>query len=140
MELKLTGYMILKLIKLGIPFMVITLCYACAPKEPEVVIHPLLIGAKSHEVGEPVDPESKKYNQYAEKEKVTVKQADGYLIATTWNIVNACGKRRANLSVSNDTINLIYKETSEELCMSVAIDEVTYFINNPENKEWVILN
>lgn len=112
---------------------------SCGTSEDEVVLNSMLIGAKSHYVGEPTDPESHKYNQLANQGKVEIKIEKGFIMATTWYIVNACGNGQANLKTRNDTIELLYQETSEELCMSLSIDEVTYVIDNPENKEWVIL-
>lgn len=113
---------------------------SCSESNNDLPINSRLLGTKSSFMGEPTDPHSRKYEKLADEGKIVVDYENQFLIATTWHIINACGKRMTNLKTKNDTIQLMYYETAEELCMSQSIKEVVYFIDNPENKKWVFLN
>ena len=114
------------------------LCFGCRQNQDSLK-HAKLLGSQSAYVGEPMDPDAAKYEKLASSDKVKIENREHYMILTTWYIVNACGNCIPNLDVRNDTINLIYKETSEELCMSLSIEEVTYFIDNRNEKNWVVI-
>lgn len=119
--------------------MISTLILSCSTPKQEMVIHSRLIGAYAYDVGEPTDPEAQKFDQLANDEKIEINSGDQYIAVTTWYIVNACGSCQANIDIRNDTIQLIYKDTAEELCMSQSIEQVTYFIENPSSKKWLFL-
>ncbi|WP_136468040.1 hypothetical protein [Flagellimonas onchidii] len=120
-------------------FSFIILGFGCNQGKQHRPKHPKLLGAQSVYVGEPMDPEAAKYVQLANSDNVKIEKREHYMIVTAWYIANACGKSIPDLNFKNDTINLTYNETSEELCMSVSIEEITYFVDNRDDKNWKII-
>jgi len=52
---------------------------------------------------------------------------------------NACGQYEGDIEVKNDSIYLIQKLKSDEVCTSTALTRVTYIIKNPKQKRYKFL-
>jgi hypothetical protein len=116
----------------------IALC-SCKNFEPEFEKHEKLIGVQSTFVGEESDPASAPIIQKIENESIVVDYQEQYLTASFWFKANACGIYRKNISVSNDTIKLEITSKQDDLCESIELRKITYFIENEKDERWVIL-
>lgn len=70
------------------------------------------------------------------KSKVKVKYIDDIIYATKFIETNACGTYVGNIEIKKDSIYLIYKLASDEVCTSSAIVKATYIIKNPKEKKY----
>ena len=97
-----------------------------------------LIGFKSEWIGELGDDNYISVEPLAESKKTEVKQIDDILIVKSWQFTNTCGNYEENISISSDTITLELNLISDEVCTSMSIKKLTYLIDNPEKKKWII--
>jgi len=74
-----------------------------------------------------------------EKHFFKVKYIEDTIYAEAMQYVNACGNAIANINIKNDTIILYTFETSKVVCASANYYKFKYWINNPDNKKYIIL-
>ena len=72
------------------------------------------------------------------EEDIKVTYIDDLIIASKILEVNECGKYEGDLDIRQDTIVLIQKQVSRELCDSQVIERFSYIISNPELKKYKI--
>lgn len=70
------------------------------------------------------------------KSKINAKYLDDIIYVTKYIETNACGDYTGNVEVKKDSIYLIYKLVSDEVCTSSAIEKITYIIDNPTEKKY----
>ena len=70
------------------------------------------------------------------KSKIKVDYINDIIVASKIVETNSCGKYSGDLDIRQDTIVLVYKLSSNEICGSGALDRFTYIISNPENKKY----
>lgn len=113
----------------------------CSSVEEEELIDKRLLAFKTEYVCEPMEEEEfAKEIGYADNKTLKVEYLEDVIYVRAWSTVNACGSYYGNIVVSNDTIQLLCKLKPGDLCSSQSIEKLTYFINNPEKKKWVIVN
>lgn len=68
-----------------------------------------------------------------------VKYLKDTIYAQTVQAVNACGNAKAWIKIKSDTIFLTSKEVADELCASTNWNKYEYWIVNPENKKYIVV-
>lgn len=85
---------------------------------------------------------SEKYfrlQQDLENNPIEQKYINDILYISYYEELNACGKYGGNFEINDDTIKLNINLLSDEVCSSKSIERVTFIVDNPEGKEWVIV-
>lgn len=79
-----------------------------------------------------------KYETFLQKTnlKIKAKYLDDIIYVTNYVESNACGNYVGNIQIKNDSIFLIYKLVSDEICSSTSIEKLTYIIDNPKEKKY----
>jgi hypothetical protein len=77
--------------------------------------------------------------QNFEKTNLKIEYLTDTVYAQAVQYVNACGDAKAWVKIENDTIYLTTKETKEELCASAVWYKYEYWIANPKNKKYVVV-
>ncbi len=70
------------------------------------------------------------------KSKPKVKYLDDLIYVTIYVEANACGQYVGNIKYKQDSIILVYRLVSEEVCASTSIEKATFIIKNPKNKKY----
>lgn len=68
--------------------------------------------------------------------KIEPKYLDDIIYVSQLVDVNACGNYVGDIEIKKDSIYLICKMTSQEVCASMAIYKATFIIKNPEIKKY----
>ncbi|KFF05471.1 hypothetical protein [Flavobacterium reichenbachii] len=68
--------------------------------------------------------------------KIEPKYLDDIIYISQLVDANACGNYVGDIEIKKDSIYLICKMTSKEICTSMAIYKATYIIKNPEIKKY----
>jgi hypothetical protein len=68
--------------------------------------------------------------------KIKVKYLDKVIYISKTIDVNACGSYTGDLEIKKDSIILIYRLISDEVCTSTAIVKATYIIKNEKEKKY----
>ena len=108
--------------------------YSCSQKNKNP-INQNLIYFKSSFLAEFGDEEYDKL-EVKLNSKVKANYLDDLIIATKYVEANACGNYGGNIEIRKDSIFLIYKLLSDEVCTSTSIQKVTFIINNPAEKKY----
>jgi len=111
--------------------------FSCNPKN-KIEKHENLIGFKSEWIGELGDDKYIIAEPFAANNKIETKQIEDILIVKSWQFTNTCGKYEENIFISGDTITLELNLISDEVCTSMSIEKLTYLIDNPEKKKWIV--
>lgn len=79
-----------------------------------------------------------KYEYYKPKieSKPNAQYLEDLIYVTGYIETNACGKYVGNLKYKNDSIILLYKLVSKEVCGSTSIEKASFIIKNPKNKKY----
>ncbi|UUC44742.1 hypothetical protein [Flavobacterium cerinum] len=109
------------------------LTFSCAEKKKEV--NPNLIYFNSEFLAELDDVNYDKLKANLNS-KVKAKYIDKIIYISKKIDANACGTYSGDLEIKKDSIILIYRLTSDEVCTSTAIVEATYIIKNPKKKRY----
>jgi hypothetical protein len=112
---------------------IIILNSACSEKRKEV--NQNLIYFNSDFLAELGDENYEKYESEL-KSKINAKYIDNIIYISKTIDANACGNYSGDLEIKKDSIILIYKLTSKEVCTSTAIIKATYIIKNPKEKKY----
>jgi hypothetical protein len=62
------------------------------------------------------------------------------IVVTTLLEINCCGTMEGDIEISNDSIFLLAKNTSEYACTCLEYHKFSYTIHNPENRKYVIIS
>jgi len=68
--------------------------------------------------------------------KITPQYLDDIIYVSQLVDVNACGNYIGDIEIKKDSLYLICKITSEEVCASMALYKTTYIIKNPKMKKY----
>jgi len=68
--------------------------------------------------------------------KVKAKYFEDVIYVTKFIEANGCGDYIGDIKIKKDSIYLVYKLVSDEVCMSTAINKITYIIDNPTEKKY----
>ena len=68
--------------------------------------------------------------------KIEPKYLDKIIYVSKKIDANACGNYIGDIEIKEDSIKLIYKLNSDEICTSTSINNVTYIIKNPKEKKY----
>jgi hypothetical protein len=108
------------------------LLISCSQKQEKT--NPNLIYFDSHFLAELGEENHDKYAKEVDS-KINPKYLERIIYISKIIEANACGNYIGNFEIKKDSLILIYKLNSEEVCTSTAINQVTYIIKNPkENK------
>lgn len=107
---------------------------SCSKKE-ENTTNKNLIYFKSKFLGELGNDD---YEKLLAKTKLKIKTQylDDVIFVTNYVESNACGQYSGNIEIKNDSILLVYKLVSDEVCTSTSVEKLTYIINNPKEKKY----
>lgn len=114
-------------------FLIIILSFACSEKRKE--INKELIYFNSEFLAELDDENFDKYKSEI-NDKINAKYIDKIIYVSKTIDANACGNYSGDIDIKKDSIILIYKLTSEEVCTSTAVVKATYIIKNPKEKKY----
>ncbi|MCL9806833.1 hypothetical protein NAT51_14960 [Flavobacterium amniphilum] len=114
-------------------FFIIILCLACSEKRKEV--NQNLIYFNSDFLAELGDENYDKY-EAGLTSKIKPKYIDNIIYISKTIDANACGNYSGDLEIKKDSIILLYKLTSDEVCTSTSVVKVTYIIKNPKEKKY----
>ena len=114
-------------------FLIIMLSLACSEKRKE--INKDLIYFNSEFLAELGDENYDKYESEL-KSKINAKYIDKIIYISKTIDANACGNYSGDIEIKKDSIILIYKLTSDEVCTSTAVVKATYIIKNPKEKKY----
>lgn len=64
---------------------------------------------------------------------------DDVIYVTKYIDVNACGTYVGDIEIKNDTIYLIHRLVSDEICATTSINKVIYIIKNPAQKKYKMI-
>ncbi|WP_136666908.1 hypothetical protein [Flavobacterium sp. H122] len=70
------------------------------------------------------------------KLKIKAQYLDDLIFVTNFVGSNACGQYTGNIEIKNDSIILVYKLVSNEVCTSTSVEKLTYIISNPKEKKY----
>lgn len=112
------------------------LLISCSKKEEPT--NKNLIFFKSNFLGELGNDDYKKLLSKT-KLKIKAQYIDDIIFVTNYVEINACGNYVGDIQIKNDSIYLIYKLVSDEVCTSTGVDKITYIINNPKEKKYKFL-
>lgn len=124
--------------KIIISLLIGVILLGCEQKSTPAKKNEKLIGFKSEWLGEVGSDQYKVAEPLAESKKIETKQIDDLLIIKTWKFLNTCGKYGEDISIYSDTIHLELDLISDEVCTSTSIRKLTYIVDNPDSKKWVI--
>jgi hypothetical protein len=68
--------------------------------------------------------------------KMSVQYLDKIIYVSKVVDLNSCGVYSGDFEIKNDSIYLIYKLESDEVCTSTSIERLIYIIKNPESKNF----
>lgn len=71
-------------------------------------------------------------------EKPQVNYIDRYIFISKKLTVNACGEYTGEVFKKKDSLILVLKLTSQEVCASTVVDEVNYIVKNMGKKKYKI--
>lgn len=109
---------------------------SCCEKKTEEPLNENLLFFKSQFIGELGNDNSE--NLLAKTRiKIKAKYIDDVIFVSNYVETNACGNYIGNIEIKNDTINLILKLVSDEVCTSTGVEKLTYIINNPKEKKYI---
>ena len=111
-------------------FVILVSCYK--KQDP---IDKNLIFFKSHFLAELGNEEYDKFLSKT-KSKIKAKYLEDVIFVTNYVESNACGNYIGNIRIKNDSILLVYKLVSDEVCASTSVEKLTYIINNPKEKKY----
>lgn len=74
-----------------------------------------------------------------EKHNLKIEYLTDTIYAQAVQYINACGDAIAWIELNGDTLIITTKELSEELCGSADWYKYEYWIDNPDNKKYVII-
>ena len=115
-------------------FLIIIFTFSCSQKDKKET-HPNLIYFDSEFIAELGDE-----NYDTHEAKLSSKIKAKYIYKTIYISkeinANACGKYTGDIEIKKDSIILIYRLISDEVCTSTSIDNVTYIIKNTEEKKY----
>lgn len=74
-----------------------------------------------------------------QRKSIDVKQFRDILYISLPCYANACGSYDGNIRISHDTIYLNYNLTSDEVCASGRIDQLTYLVDNPKRLSYKVI-
>lgn len=114
-------------------FFVIILSLACSEKRKKV--NQNLIYFNSDFLAELGDENYDKFETELNS-KIKPKYIDKIIYISKTIDANACGNYSGDLEIKKDSIILIYKLNSNEVCTSTAIVKATYIIKNPKEKKY----
>ena len=114
-------------------FLIIILSLACSEKRKE--INKDLIYFNSEFLAELGDENYEKYESEL-KSKINAKYIDKIIYISKTIDANACGNYSGDIEIKKDSIILIYKLTSDEVCTSTSVVKATYIIKNPKEKKY----
>ena len=114
-------------------FLIIMLSLACSEKRKE--INKDLIYFNSEFLAELGDENYDKYESEL-KSKINAKYIDKIIYISKTIDANACGNYSGDIEIKKDSIILIYKLTSDEVCTSSSVVKATYIIKNPKEKKY----
>jgi hypothetical protein len=64
---------------------------------------------------------------------------DDVIYVTKYIDVNACGTYVGDIEIKNDTIYLIHRLVSDDICATTSINKVIYIIKNPNQKKYKMI-
>jgi len=115
----------------------LTACQSNSSKESQ--IHEKLLGFKTKIFADLGDEKYNKYEKKADKGNVKIKYIHDIIYVSYYAELNACGEYQGNIDVKNDSIILELNLVSDEVCTSLRIDRITFLIDNPDEKNKIIV-
>ncbi|QHT71259.1 hypothetical protein GXP67_33700 [Rhodocytophaga rosea] len=110
-------------------FLVIICFGSCNRNNNSKPVHKDLLGFKADFR---VESDDKRYDRLELKlGKLQIRYIEDIIYVSTYAEVNACGDFQGNIQIKNDSIMLKYEYISDLACTSVAIEKLTYLIDNP---------
>ncbi len=98
-----------------------------------------LLGFKTTFLAELGDEKYDDLEKKVKNKAIETKYLNDIIYVSYYEEVNACGQYSGVINTSNDTINLKLNLISDEVCTSLAIEKVTFIINNSDKKKKVII-
>lgn len=98
-----------------------------------------LLGFKLSYLAELGDEKYDQLQKKVKKNSVETKYINDIIYVFYFEELNACGQYNGNIEINADTIRLKVNLTSYEVCTSTSISKVTFLIDNPDEKNKIIL-
>lgn len=121
-------------------FIILVSCQEIPNDERDESNNPLIKSSKEFvmEDGGRIDDEYGSTQEF-EKQNLKIEYLTDTIYAEAVQYVNACGDAIAWVEFNGDTLILTTKEQNEELCASAYWYKYQYWIENPDNKKYVII-
>lgn len=118
-------------------FLVICL-FSCQSRKESYSLHRDLLGSKDQFLSEMGDDNYDSLESELKKGRIDVRYINDIIYISNLRETNACGVYKCNIDINHDTLFLRYDMVSDVVCTSLAIKRLTYFVNNPKGRRYII--